>query len=119
MSADAITNTIANNKARMEKLEDQKEQYDTAISAAKEQKHSIWVQMRSFLNRCGTSNVNHLTFAQKAEYLRLRGMRDAAQTDYRYNQSRYLSVNGSLFDLVLDTGKLEMSQMVLDNVASA
>ena len=115
MSADAISGIIENNKARMTELEEQKEVYNQAITDSLDQKHSIWLQMCSFLSKCGTSNPMHLNVQQKTMYNELLAGYFGANKSYNKAYFGYLSANSSLFNLVLDNGKLEASQIAYNN----
>ena len=112
MATDAISGVIENNKKQIAHLEDKKAEYDKGIKEALEQKHSIWLKIRSFMNNCGTSNPKHLNAEQRSEYEELMTSYYGSKRSYRRNYCDFQMTCGSLFNLYLDNGELEMQKMV-------
>ena len=117
MADDVISGIIDNNKQLMVKLEERKDVYDQKIKEAKENRHSIWLKLSSFMHRCGTSNPMHLSLAQKTQYDEYIEALRGEKMSYNRALAGFLSTNGSLFDLNLDTGKLEGQQMFYEHIA--
>ena len=114
MTNDAISGVIESNKALIAKLEDKKDAYNEGIKEALEQKHSIWLKIRSFMGDCKTSNPMHLNETQRKQYDELMLGYNGSKRSYNINYCRHQSACRSLFSLYLDNGNLEAQKMLYD-----
>jgi len=117
MVADALSGMIENNKEYIAKLEEKKEKFDEGIELSKKKMHNFLVQRWAFLRECGVTDPLHLNREQKLKYEGLTSDYWSAKKSYNFNLCSFLSTNNTIFDLVLDNGKLQCQQLVFNNIA--